>query len=147
MIGLYLATAVCGVALAQAMRFQSFMSDIAKHMAKKESAGIEPIKYQNSITPPRLVQGILALLAVTAGLIAFAGYQSGLTAAAVAFGLLIAGIVFSLLASTLLGRPADESYRAIIIHSLANREADYRRDGDLMRAGAAKRYLALVSEI
>lgn len=147
MTELNLAAALCGVALAQAMRFQSFMSDTAKLMAAKEAIGIEPIKYQNSITPPRLVLGILALLALAIGLIALAGYQSGLAAAMVTFGSLLAGGAFSIFASTLSGRPTKDTYRAIVVHNLTNREADYRRDGDQLRADAAKRFLSLVSQI
>lgn len=147
MIELYLAAALCGAVLTQAMRFQSFMSETAKLMAAKDAVGIEPIKYQNSITPPRFVQSLIALTVLTIGLITLVGYQSGLTAAAVIFGSLLAGVVLSLFASTLFGHPTKETYRALVIHSLSNREANYRRDSDLMRADAARRFLALVSEI
>jgi hypothetical protein len=143
----WIASAFVGILFRQVMRFQQALAELAGHMAVAENSRAAPISYQNSITPPWLPNLWILLAAGVVGLVVAAGYYSGVWGAAVAVIALLAGMLASGMASMALSRPRALTYYRYAFHVLANREADFRRDGDIARANAAEHFQFLMSTV
>lgn len=91
-----------------------------------------PTGYQDAITPPRfttfaILVYALCLVGVSYGIWTF-GWLTGL---GVTFGLLLATSVNLAL---ILPKKDSQHFRGLVVHSLINRNADYLRFGDTLRA-------------
>jgi hypothetical protein len=138
---------VLGAIFQQVFRFQGALAEIGRNMAVAEGNKTKPISYQNSITPPWLTKLWIGLAVTSIGAVCYLSYRAGFGSAFVGLVALVAGSLISGIISSMLGRPHFETYLHCALHELVNREADYRRDGDLARADAAKHYVWLISLI
>jgi len=139
--------AFIGLVFCQVFRFQRALAEIAQNMAIAENSRTPAINYQNSVTPPWLVKLWIALILGLASLVIAAGYSDGIKGAGIAFVTFLGGLLASGIASNILSRPRYLTYYRWAFHTLANREADYRRDGDVTRAKAAAHFQFLMSTI
>jgi hypothetical protein len=114
-------------------------------MSLAENSRTPAINYQNSVTPPWLTNIWLICLAIAVFAVALSAYKGGFASAAISFVLFILGSLISGITSSVLGSPPYRVYYRVAFRTLINREADYRRrDGDLMRAEAAKHFYWLM---
>lgn len=143
----WLAAGLIGVVFCQVFRFQGALAELAQNMSIAENSRIPPINYQNSVTPPWLIKAWMALAVGLAVLVITAGYFEGIQGGGVAIVAFLGGILASGLASKILSRPHYRTYYRWAFHTLANREADYRRDGDAARADAAEHFQFLMNTI
>jgi hypothetical protein len=72
-------------------------------------------------------------------------YNFGIVAGLSHLGLFL--VVTLLCGVFLVPAPESQHYLKIIFHTLTNREADYRRDGDQLRADAAKHFADCLVEV
>lgn len=100
--------------------------------------------YQNSLTPPWLVKVGIVLWLGSLGTLVADGYFTGMRPVAADFLAFVGGMLISASAIKLLSWPTDETYYRAAFHTLVNREADYRRNGDAMRAEAAQQFQVLM---
>jgi hypothetical protein len=143
----WIASAFVGILFRQVMRFQQALAELAGHMAIAENSRAAPISYQNSITPTWLPNLWILLAVGIVVLVAGAGYYGGLWGAAIAVLAFLTGTIASGIASSVLSRPRALTYFRCAFHALANREADFRRDGDIARANAAEHFQFLMSTV
>lgn len=143
----WLGAAFIGVLFRQVMRFQEALAELATNMAIAENSRVPAINYQNSVTPPWLVTSWIALIAALVGVLIASAYFDGIRGAGVAVVTFLGGLLASGIASMVLSRPLYVTYYRVAFRTLVNREADYRRDGDVARADAAKHYFSLMSLI
>lgn len=144
---LSISAALVSLALRQVMAFQWGLKQFAERMAAFEKRGLPAISYQNSITPPSVTAMWLFLLALLIVLIAFATFAGGPLGLAISVIAAFCGIVVSGIMSRVLWWPSENTYFEWAFHSLANRAANYRRDGDNMRADAAEQFCGLLNAI
>lgn len=133
----WLAAAFIGVVFRQILRFQEALAELAKNMAISENSRSPAISYQNGVTPPWLVKAWMALAAGLVSIVIAAGYFDGIKGAGIAVATFLGGLLISGSVSSAMSRPSYLTYYQMAFHTLAHREADYRRDGDFARADAA----------
>jgi hypothetical protein len=141
----WIVSAVLGILCGQGLRIQGALIKLAKNMAVAENSRLRPITYQNSITPTWLTKAWVTLIAAFVGVLIAAGFVGGIWKAVIAGLIVIGGTILSGSASVAFARPRYLTYYRLVFHTLVNREADYRRDGDLMRADAAKHFAWLMT--
>ncbi len=135
-----------GILFRQVLRFQEVLEELSRVMALGEHLGVPAINYQNSMTPRWLTNTWIALAFAVLTLLIGAGYFGGIVGAIVGFVLFVAAMLVSGLCSRRLGWPRPGTYYRVTFHVLANREANYRRGGDLDRADAAKHFRSLLTK-
>ncbi|WP_315742428.1 MULTISPECIES: hypothetical protein [unclassified Bradyrhizobium] len=135
---LFVMAFITGLCFRQVMRFQEGLAELGRNMAIAENSKDSASSYQNSITPPWLMNVWLSLAAALLGSAGTAAYLSGIGTAALVVLLFLAGMLASGLTSRALSRPHFETYCRLALRSLLQRQADYRRDGDVIRADAAQ---------
>lgn len=136
----WVALVLLGALFRQVLRFQEALAELGRKMAVAQNSTQPPITYQNSITPPWLTNVWLLIAFSVAALIVATGYLNGITDAVVGAVLCIVGMTASGLLSRGVSRPGAVTYYRWAYHTLVNREADYRRDGDNSRADAARHF-------
>jgi hypothetical protein len=129
---------IAGFLFRQVMRFQEALAVLGRNMAIAENSKAPAISYQNSVTPPWLVTAWIWLASGAAGLTALSAYFAGIAGSIVGIALFLLGVLISGLGSTALASPSPLTYYRLAYHTLANREANYRRNGDITHAEAAK---------
>ncbi|MBM3527475.1 MAG: hypothetical protein FJX62_05240 [Alphaproteobacteria bacterium] len=144
---LWFGAALVGTLFRQVMRFQEALAELARNMAVAEGSQSRPINYQNSITPPWLVKLWIALAILLAALLLATWFYQGILATMLGGVCFLFGMLASGVGSMILSRPHYLTYYRLAFHTLANREADYRRDGDILRADAARHFQGLMKLI
>lgn len=92
--------------------------------------------FQNAVTPPASVNWALLTYISVVAIIGYQGWAFGFLAAGITVAVIIA--VAAIAGRTLIPKPDAMSWNLRIYASLGARVADYRRDGDQMRADAAE---------
>lgn len=139
-----LAGFIFGAGFRQTMGFADGLKVISENMAIADAKQIPPINYQNGITPPWLTNAtIISIVGFIASVIV-AFYFGGIWQCLLVVATFVAGMLISAGLSGILSVPKLQTYYRIALHNLANREADFRRDGDLARADVAAHHLWLM---
>ena len=133
---IWIAVIVAGLLIGQALSFQYSMKELSLEMARFANVGVAPIQLQNAITPPQFSNAFIILVVIALGMLVVAGFQGGMFEVVIAMAVLIGALVVSGAVNVATSWPSQKTYRDIIFHSLISREANYRRDGDQMRADA-----------
>lgn len=129
------------------MRFQEALGEIAHNMAVAQNSSMSVQHYQNSITPPWLVRLWILLVVALVSCLAMAWYREGLGITVLTAASFLVGMLLSGLGSQFIGCPSFKTYCRYTFHSLVNREADYRREGDHMRGNAVQQFRELLAMI
>lgn len=93
-----------------------------------------PTGYQDAITPPRFSTFAIVVYIACAGGLIYGFWRFGWL---IGFGVII-GFFFAVVLNKvfILPKSHSEHFRKIIIHSMINRQADYIKTGDTLRASA-----------
>ncbi len=118
----------------KALSYSATLQEAGAMMAEKHGLGVQPIQYQNALTPPWLTNITIAvwvaLFADAAWVWYLIGWQQG-------FGALGAAIILpALFQAVLPPRRGSRIFLRNAFHTMINRQSDYERDGDRARAQA-----------
>ncbi|QPB20378.1 hypothetical protein [Rhizobium sp. 007] len=118
----------------KALSYSATLQEAGALMAEKHGLGVQPIQYQNTLTPPWLTNFTIAvwvaLFADAAWVWYLNGWQQGV-------GALVAAIILpAMFQAVLPPRRGSGMFLRNAFHAMVNLQADYERDGDQARAQA-----------
>lgn len=130
----WVALIVIATVAGKALSYSGTLQETGAVMAEKHGLGLQPIQYQNTLTPPWLTNATIvawvALIAVVAWIWYLKGWQQGV-------GALVAAVLLPAVFQVLLPpRRGSGVFVRHAFHTMINRQADYERDGDKARAQA-----------
>jgi hypothetical protein len=130
-VTLWISVILLALAAAYSLRFTGATLFLGRALSDTTSG----TGYQAAISPPWETAFGLVVYSLTLGVVAFSWYAFGI-------GRAMESLVTVFLATMLLRRfmPAEDSphYKKLIIQSMANRYANFVRDGDTVRAAAMR---------
>ena len=135
---------IAGLLFGQALCFQEALKPLSEKMVPVSNVGVPPVNYQRGISPPWYTKAFFFIALVMLVALIAAGFHGGIFELVIAIVCFVAATVLSMAANTAASWPRKETYHRIVFHSLINREANYRRDGDLLRADAAQHHQHLM---
>lgn len=118
----------------KALSYSATLQEAGALMAEKHGLGVQPIQYQNTLTPPWLTNFTIAvwvaLFADAAWVWYLNGWEQGI-------GALVAAIILpAMFQAVLPPHRGSGIFLRNAFHTMINRQADYERDGDQARAQA-----------
>lgn len=130
-VALWISALVLALAVAYSLRFTEATLSLGRALSETNSG----TGYQGAISPPWETAFGLIAYTLTLGMIAFSWYEFGIGRAILSLAtFLLALLIFRRLL------PGEDSphFKHLIIRSMANRYANFVRDGDKVRAAAMR---------
>jgi hypothetical protein len=131
---LWIATLVLVPVLGYELQFSAATLAFGRWLSDSNTA----TGFQAAVTPPWEAKVGLIIYGLTVTLIGFSGYEFGIVRAIFTVIILFFGL---LLVRRLFPSPESPHFRALMIRSMANRYADFVRDGDQVRGDLMKMLL------
>ena len=131
---LWVSTVILMPFLAYSLQFTEATLLLGRSLSESDSG----TGLQSAITPPWEAKLSLVIYGLTLALIGGSWYEFGIGRAILCVVALFVGL---LIARRLLPKPDSAHFNAIIIRSMANRYADFVRDGDRVRGDLMKMLL------
>lgn len=128
----------------KALSYSATLQDAAKLMAGKHGLGVQPIQYQNTLNPPWLTNAAISVWVLSIANVVWIWYLNGWQQGA---GALVAAAILPAVFQALLPpRMGSGVYLRNAFHTMVNRQANYKRDGDEARAQAMEINVNLLLE-
>jgi hypothetical protein len=135
---------IVGLLFGQALCFGEALKPLSERMALISNVGAPPINYRRGLTPPWYTKAFIFIVCIILGMLIAAISRGGIFELVIAILCLVVAAALSMAANAAISWPTKETYYRMVFHSLTNREADYKRDGDLRRADAAQHHQQLM---
>jgi hypothetical protein len=140
----WIAAIIAGLLFGQTLCFHEALKQLSEKMTLVSNVGVPSVNYQRGLTPPWYTKAFSFIVFVMLGALIAAGFHGGIFELAIAIVCFVAATVLSMAANTATSWPSKETYHRIVFHNLINREADYRKGGDLMWANATQHHQHLM---
>ena len=139
-IGIYVAAGMLGILI----RYNLGMVEACRVIGTNLSDSESDTGFQDAITPPNSTNLTIVTWIAVAGVLGFSAYQFGWGA----FGISLAAFIGTSIVAgvVIIPKPPSKLYVLRIYRSMANRYADFVKNGDSVRADALKHLIDKVEE-